>query len=105
MSRVITVTWAPEAIDRALEFGSRALQAGDGETVTMPVMHLACLLDLGRHALAQHEKTDRDLFVLAQVGRMYLDALDDDPENEHLTLPEAMLVTEVREAVERWENP
>jgi hypothetical protein len=49
--------------------------------------------------------TERDLFVLAQVGRMYLDALDDDPENEHLTLPEAMLVTEVREAVERWENP
>lgn len=44
----------------------------------------------------------RDLQVLTQVGQMYLDALDDDPDNEMLTLPEAMLVTEVREAVARW---
>lgn len=51
------------------------------------------------------EQTARDLFVLAQVGRMYLDALDNDPDNEYLTLPEAMLVTEVRDAVGRWENP
>lgn len=35
---------------------------------------------------------------------MYLDALDSDPENEYLTLPEAILVTEVREAVERVET-
>lgn len=48
------------------------------------------------------EQTAKDLFVLAQVGRMYLDALDDDPDNEYLTLPEAILVTEVRGAVDRW---
>jgi len=45
----------------------------------------------------------RDLDVLATVGRMYLEALDSDPDNEMLTLPQAMLVTEVREAVERRE--
>ena len=48
------------------------------------------------------EQARYDLRVLAAVGRMYLDALDDDPENEYLTLTEAFLVTEVREAVERW---
>ncbi len=42
---------------------------------------------------------DRAAFV--HVGRLYLDALDDDPENEHLTLPAAIAVTAVREAVER----
>jgi hypothetical protein len=45
-----------------------------------------------------------DLAVLAVVGRMYLDALDDDPENEMLTLPEAIGVTAVRDAVERHER-
>jgi hypothetical protein len=44
-----------------------------------------------------------DLAVLARVGRMYLDALDDDPANEMLTLPEAVAVTDVRDAVERAE--
>jgi hypothetical protein len=44
----------------------------------------------------------RDLAVLAAVGRMYLDALDADPEHESLSLTEALRVTEVREAVERW---
>lgn len=44
-----------------------------------------------------------DVAILARVGRMYLDALDDDPENEYLTLGAAMLVTQVREAVERHE--
>ena len=42
-----------------------------------------------------------DVRVLAQVGRMYLDALDADPENAMLTLPEAIMVTAVREATER----
>lgn len=50
------------------------------------------------------EQKDKDLAVLAQVGRMYLDALDADPENEMLTLPEAYRVTEVREAVDRAEE-
>jgi hypothetical protein len=45
-----------------------------------------------------------DVAVLAQVGRMYLDALDADPANEYLTLPEALMVTAVREAVERQEK-
>lgn len=44
-----------------------------------------------------------DVAILARVGRMYLDALDQDPENEYLTLGGAMLVTQVREAVERSE--
>lgn len=41
--------------------------------------------------------------TLAAVGRLYLDALDDDPEHELLTLVEAYRVTQVREAVERAE--
>lgn len=44
-----------------------------------------------------------DLAALLPIGRMYLDALDADPENEMLTLPEALGVTDVREAVERGE--
>lgn len=50
------------------------------------------------------EQDQDDLRVLAAVGRMYLDALDTDPENEMLTLPEAFRVTQVREAVERQER-
>jgi len=46
----------------------------------------------------------RDLAVLARVGRLYLDALDNDPEHEQLSAAEAMLVTEVRDAVERQER-
>lgn len=44
-----------------------------------------------------------DLAVLAAVGRMYLDALDADPDNEYLAAAEAFRVTEVRDAVERHE--
>jgi hypothetical protein len=51
--------------------------------------------------LAQIEAMQRDLAVLARVGDLYLTALDDDPANEYLTLGGAMLVTEIREAVER----
>lgn len=45
-----------------------------------------------------------DLATLLPIGRMYLDALDDDPANEMLTLPEAIGVTAVREAVARGES-
>lgn len=44
-------------------------------------------------------RADRD--VLAAVGQMYLAALDDDPESEHLSLPDVIAVTMVREAVDR----
>jgi len=44
-----------------------------------------------------------DIAILARTGRLYLDALDQDPQNEYLTLGAAMLVTQVREAVERHE--
>lgn len=47
--------------------------------------------------------TERETDVLIAVGRLYLDCLDEDPENEALTLLEAMWVTELREVVERWE--
>lgn len=49
------------------------------------------------------QQLDRDLDVLAVVGRMYLDAVDADPDLETLTLPQALRITEVREAVERRE--
>jgi hypothetical protein len=45
-----------------------------------------------------------DLDTLSVIGRMYLDALDEDPENEYLTLPAALMVQDVREAVERQER-
>lgn len=52
--------------------------------------------------LLRHIATlERDLTVLARVGDLYLRSLDDDPENEYLTLGSALLVTEIREAVER----
>jgi len=62
------------------------------------------LAKVGRLLPASAEHRDRDMDVLAMVGRMYLDALDGDPDNEMLTLPEAILVTEVRDAVERRER-
>lgn len=54
--------------------------------------------------LKRLEQAREDVAILARVGRMYLDALDEDPENEFLTLGAAMLVTQVREAVERHEG-
>jgi sugar diacid utilization regulator len=62
--------------------------------------HVAQLVDAALDEQRGRHKTD--LAVLAAVGRVYLDALDDDPSNEYLTLTEALRVTEVREAVERW---
>jgi hypothetical protein len=62
MGRVITVTWAPEAIDGALERATAALRYVDEahpEVARLSIVDLACLIDLGRHALAQHEKTER----------------------------------------------
>jgi hypothetical protein len=50
------------------------------------------------------EQDKSDLQVLAAVGRMYLDAIDADPENEYLTLPAAIRVTQVRDAVECQER-
>lgn len=50
----------------------------------------------------QTDVMSRDLLVLTTVGQMYLTALELDSENEMLTLPEGIRVTEVREAVERW---
>lgn len=54
--------------------------------------------------MSREEQMTEDLNVLAQVGRMYLDALDTDPENEMLTLPQALMVAAVREAVDRTEQ-
>lgn len=54
---------------------------------------------------AEIKQLKRDVEVLAAVGRLYLDALDNDPDNEALTLVEALRVTEVREAVDRVEKP
>lgn len=54
--------------------------------------------------LKRLEQAREDVAILARVGRMYLDALDEDPENEFLTLGAAILVTQVREAVERHEG-
>jgi hypothetical protein len=44
-----------------------------------------------------------DLANLAIVGRMYLTAVDADPEMEYLTLADALTYTSVLEAVERQE--
>lgn len=68
-----------------------------GEGTADLVTELAAAL---RAALAARAEP---LMVLARIGRMYLDALDEDPENKMLTLPEAMAVTDVRDAVEHAE--
>jgi hypothetical protein len=60
-------------------------------------------LDLPSREARVRAEVAEDLAVLAEVGRMYLTALDADPENEMLTLTEALKVTMVRDAVARAE--
>lgn len=43
--------------------------------------------------------TQREVDVLLSVAQLYLQALDDDPDNKKLTLPEALMVTELRDTV------
>jgi hypothetical protein len=61
-----------------------------------------------RHALTaiveERDQARAEIAILVPVGRLYLDALDADPEHELLTLPEAIMVTAVRDVVEKWEN-
>jgi hypothetical protein len=64
--------------------------------------HVAGLVEAA--VSAERQLLGRDLGALTRVGRMYLDALDADPDNEYLTLAEAWMVTEVRDAVERREE-
>ena len=45
-----------------------------------------------------------DIAALLPAAKIYLQAIDDDPEHEYLTLPEAFLLTRLREAVKRH-NP
>lgn len=52
---------------------------------------------------AMDQQTADDLATLAEVGRMYLDALDNDPRHIQLSLAEALRVTYIRQAVERQE--
>lgn len=47
------------------------------------------------------EQLRADIVALLPAAKLYLQALDDDPEHEHLTLPEALLVTALRDAVAR----
>lgn len=54
--------------------------------------------------LARIDTLERDLDALAAVGRLYIDCLDADPENEMLTLGGALRLTEVRNAVDRCER-
>ncbi len=56
-----------------------------------------------RAAFEQSATLRHDLDALIPVAQMYLAALDADPGHEMLTLPQALGVTWVREAVERWE--
>jgi hypothetical protein len=44
-----------------------------------------------------------DVATLVQPARLYLNAIDDDPEHEMLTLGEAYSIQALREVVERWE--
>jgi hypothetical protein len=53
--------------------------------------------------LAKAENARDELGVLLPVGRMYLDAIDNDPEHELLTLPQAIGITYVRNVVEAWD--
>jgi hypothetical protein len=46
-----------------------------------------------------------DIDALLPAAKLYLAALDADPEREHLTLPEAILVTALRDAVARHTDP
>jgi hypothetical protein len=51
------------------------------------------------------EKLRADVEALLPPATLYLAALDADPDNELLTLPEAILVTAVRDAVARHTDP
>jgi hypothetical protein len=50
---------------------------------------------------AEVKQLRADVEALLPPARLYLQALDADPDNEYLTLPGAILVTAVREAVAR----
>lgn len=98
-----------------IEAGRQRTQVHTGVQIAKALgTDLPTLMDLSRelepHMLdpspipSRHKPAMRDdLHTLARVGRMYLDALDADPEHELLTGVEALMVTEVRGAVERWE--
>jgi hypothetical protein len=43
----------------------------------------------------------RDYEVLTVVARMYLDAVNDDPDLEHVSGTQALVLTEIRDAVQR----
>lgn len=60
--------------------------------------------DLRAKLSATEAEVDRlrgDVTSLWPAAKIYLDAIDNDPEHEYLTLPEAFLLTKVREAIER----
>jgi hypothetical protein len=46
-----------------------------------------------------------DLKVLSVIGKMYLEALEADENNEYLTLPQSLGVQDVKNAVKRWYRP
>lgn len=104
LARYIAENWGREAVmgrgcwerlELALE--SRDMPHADADIQRLDDM-ITNLLD---EAWGEHPEASDDVRILVTVGRMYLEALDSDPENEMLTLPEAMLVTQVREAVRR----
>jgi len=51
---------------------------------------------------AKNNALERDLSVLLVVGRMYLDAIADDLDNEHLTLPDLIGIQMVKDVVNRY---
>lgn len=69
MSRTITVTWADDAITGAIERAAEICRETDpDEPCEVSWMDLACLVDLGRHALSLYDSP------AAPAGSQPLDA-------------------------------
>lgn len=86
------------SVEGAANFVTFTLEHPDGQRYAMTIQRCDGLTPAEKLTAAEADNR-----ILAAAGRMYLDAVDSDPKNEHLTLPEAIAVTDVREAVERHE--
>jgi hypothetical protein len=84
------------------QYGVRPIaQLAEGNLNEADAEFIAAARELVPRMAVELEQARADILALLPAAQLYLKALDDDPEHEYLTLPEAILVTALREAVAR----